>query len=86
MDANFFPWEDPTTNLPNALLWIQAVVSAFLSFIPVMGSHISTETGPVLELVASAAQAFTAAGFKELSTGGSYLTSVYRTIYFETGF
>lgn len=72
MAANFFPWKDPNTNLNNALPWILAAISSVLSFIPVVGSLISTAIPKeVATAVTGSAQALTAAGFQQLSTGGS---------------
>jgi hypothetical protein len=77
MAANFFPWKNPNTNLNNALPWIEAVVSAILSFIPVVGFLFSDSTAPIIGAVTGSTQAFTAAGFQELSTGGSNPVLVY---------
>lgn len=77
MTSNFFPWNDPNTNLHNALSWIQAVVSVFLSFIPFVGSLFSEASSPVIGGVIGSTQALTVAGFQELSTGGSDLVLVY---------
>jgi hypothetical protein len=72
MAANFFPWKDPNTNMNNGLPWILAAISSVLSFIPVVGSLISTAIPKdIASAVTSSAQALTAAGFQQLSTGGS---------------
>lgn len=75
MAENFFPWKSPTTNIGNALPWIQAVISTFLSFIPVVGPLFSLPKA-ALGVVTGAAQAFTNAGFQELSTVGNDPVSV----------
>lgn len=77
MAANFFPWKNPNTNLNNALPWIEAAVFALLSFIPVVGSLFSESATPIIGAVTGSTQALTAAGFQELSTGGSDLVLVY---------
>lgn len=77
MAANFFPWNNPNTNLNRALPWILAVISTILSFIPVVGSIFGDATGPVFGAVTQSTQALTAAGFQELSTGGSDQVLVY---------
>ena len=71
MATNFFPWKDPSTNLNHALPWILAVVSSILSFIPVVGIFIDGLEPSILSAISGSTQALTAAGFSQLSTGGS---------------
>jgi hypothetical protein len=78
MAANFFPWQNPNTNLNKALPWILAAISSVLSFIPVIGPEISDAIPKnVFTVVTGSAQALTAAGFQMLSTGGSDPVLVY---------
>lgn len=71
MAANFFPWKDPNTNLNHALPWILAAISSILSFIPIIGQELNAVPRSILTAVTGSAQALTAAGFQQLSTGGS---------------
>lgn len=66
MAANFFPWNNPTTNLSKALPWIQAVITTILSLIPIAGRFVGPIAGTLLTTLTSATQAFTAGGFQEL--------------------
>lgn len=67
MANDFFPWKNPKTNTQKAVPWLQALLSAVLSFIPVIGEVFAPERAAISSGIAQTAAAFAAGGLQTLA-------------------
>jgi hypothetical protein len=67
MTNDFFPWKNPETNTQKVIPWIQALMSAVLSFVPVVGEILAPERTAISSAVAQTAGAFAAGGLQTLA-------------------
>ena len=67
MANDFFPWKNPETHVQKAVPWLQALLSAVLSFVPVVGEIIGPARAAISSGIAQTAAAFAAGGLQTLA-------------------
>lgn len=66
MANDFFPWKNPETRTQKAVPWLQALISAVLSFVP-LGFLEDPEHAAISAAMAQTAAAFAAGGLQTLA-------------------
>ncbi len=47
--ADFFPWQNPSTQLNSAVPWIETAISSVMSFVPFVGAFFDATAGPIAQ-------------------------------------
>ena len=66
MANDFFPWQNPESNAQKALPWLEALLSAVLSFVPVAFA-LDPERAAISAGISQAAASFASGGLQTLA-------------------